>query len=368
MIKDITWLIVSKKVLKEPKTGGQIYSSNVFSYLHEKNINIHIKTLEDIKTNNYFIANFFFIKNLIIKKQLQKIVYEDFYMHPWLFIFNWILRFFTRKRIIIFVQLFYHDIQKNKILNLIDKIISSVFLRSAHVVIANSQTVANECMKLGVKQKIEIVYPGCDFANEIVPQKSNSLSDVKILAISNYIPRKGFHYLISAIALIKTKYPDCYEKLSVQIAGDPNDRPDYTTSLKVLICNNNLEDKVKLLGWKSRNEIRELFLSSEIFVFTGIHEGYGMVLAEAMHYGLPIVAYKSGAVPELVENMHNGLLVAPKDLEGLALAIVRLVNDSKLRISMGQNSKNRSARFVHSWDAVGLAFYKIITESREITA
>lgn len=367
MIKDITWLIVSKKVLKEPKTGGQIYSSNVFSYLHEKNINIHIKTLEDIKTNNYFIANFLFIKNLIIKKQLQKIVYEDFYMHPWLFIFNWVLRFFTKKRIIIFVQSFYHDIQKNKILNLLDKIIASIFLKSAHVVIANSQTTAQECIKLGVKQKIEIVYPGCDFANETVPNKLRDSSEISILAISNYSPRKGLHELISAIALIKTKFPDCYDKLSVQIAGNPNDMPDYTTSLKVLICNNKLEDKVKLLGWKPRNEIRELFLSSDVFAFTGIHEGYGMVLAEAMHYGLPIVAYKSGAVPELVENMHNGLLVAPKDLEGLALAIVRLVSDSKLRISMGQNSKKRSALFVHSWDAVGLAFYKIITETREMT-
>jgi len=367
MIRNITWLVSSKKFLEEPKTGGQIYSKNIYDYLQEKDVKIDFKTLEDIHTRNYFTANILFIKNMIIKKQLQKVVLEDFYMHPWLFIFNWAMRLFTRKRIIIFVQLVYHDIQKNKILNLLDKIIASIFLRSAHIIITNSQTMAQECKELGVKQKIEIVYPGCDFAKEIVPKKLNNLSEIKILAVSNYIPRKGFHELITAIALIKTKYPDCYEKLSVQIAGNPNDMPDYTTSLKTLIYNNKLEDTVKLLGWKSRDEIRELFLSSDVFAFTGIHEGYGMVLAEAMHYGLPILAFKSGAVTELVEDMHNGLLITPKDLEGLALAIVRLISNSKLRIFMGQNSKKRSTRFVHSWDAVGSAFYRIIAGISEIT-
>lgn len=353
--------------LKEIKTGGEFYSQKIINYLESRGVVVDLFTLKDIneigKNKTFISSNIKLIYSLLLKSKTNKIIVQDFYMHPWLFIFNWFARIFTDVKIVMFIQLFGYHFQRNGILKFIDKLVSAIALLPAHKAIVNSLTTANECQRLGFRKKnIKVVYPGCDYAGINYVKKYRNNGVVHLLAVSNYTPRKGLHFLIQAIALVKQKYPEVYKQLNLEIAGDPDDIPSYAQRLNSLITENLLSERVKLSGWKDRIELKELFIRSDIFIFTGIEEAFGMVLAEAMQFGLPIIAFNSGSASELIEHNRNGIFVPPENIDLLADAICKLILDSELRIKFGQTSREHSQRFVQSWEQTGEQFYQAITE------
>lgn len=361
----ITYLTVEP--VKEIKTGGDFYNQRVINYLKSKGVIVDIFTLKDInevgKNKTFIRSNLKLIHSLLLKSKSKKIIVEAFYMHPWLFIFNWVARIFTDVKIVMFVQLFDYHFQRNGILKFIDKLVSAIALLPAHRAIVNSVTTAEGCERLGFrKRNIKVVYPGCDFAGISFLKKDSNDNVVQVLTVSNYVPRKGLHFLIQAIAIIRQRYPEIYNRLNLRIAGDPDDIPSYAEKLEVLIRENSLEDRVKLLGWVERLELKELFLRTDLFVFTGIEEAFGMVLAEAMQFGLPIVAFSSGSALELIDDNRTGILVPPGNIQLLAEAIGKLVTNRELRIKLGENARMGSKKFVQSWEETGEQFYQAITE------
>jgi len=368
MLKKIIYIISGS--VDSPKTGGEFYTKMVIDYLRSKNKSIDTLTLGDVnkknKYKNYPLINLKFAYYFLRKKNEPDIIIEDFYMHPWLFLFNWIIKIFTKKKIIVLVQSFYHFNQNNVLLNFIDKIVAIFFLRPIDIVIANSQTTAKELEYMGIKRsKIQVIYPGTDLKqvllsdnNENYKNKKNS-EKIKLLSVVNYEPRKGIHFLLEALALLKKNNLNI-KKWVCEIVGNPDTNPLYTQHLKNMIINLNLKGQVELLGWKSREEVKDLFKNSDIFVFPSINEGFGMVLAEAMGYGLPIVAFRAGPIPELIDDGKNGILVEVKNVQKFAQAIERLINDDNTRKVMGEESKKRASQFLIPWERVGERFLEII--------
>ena len=104
-----------------------------------------------------------------------------------------------------------------------------------------------------------------------------------------------------------------------------------------------VSEKVKFLGW--RDDIHEIIPTFDVFVLPSLNEGMGRVLVEAMASGRPIVASRTGGIPDLVVHEQTGLLVSPADESGLADAIHRILNDPEKAKIMGQKGKDRSKRF-----------------------
>ncbi len=77
------------------------------------------------------------------------------------------------------------------------------------------------------------------------------------------------------------------------------------------------------------------------FVMSSLWEGLGLVFLEAQAAGLPIVASRVSAVPEVVEDERTGLLVPPGDPEALSLALVRLAREPALRARLGAAGSER---------------------------
>jgi glycosyltransferase involved in cell wall biosynthesis len=358
----INWLLSAPR--NNPKTGGEIYTQQVTAFLRDHGWRVDVTTLCDMNPypgKNFLWANVAFIWKLLVKGPATMVILEDFYMHPWLFLFNWMARLSKRHYVVGIVQLFYHYQQRSGILNAVDRLVAALFLRPAHLVFANSQTTACECERLGVhRDRIVVVYPGCDFAGEPVDSRRKEPDDntVRLLTIGNYDPRKGLHHLLEAMVMVRQREPDHFRSLVLQIAGDPCSNTTYTQKLRDIIKIGGLEANVQLLGWCNRQQIKALLAHSDIFVFPSVQEGFGMVLAEAMHYGLPIIACRAGAVPELVNDGVNGCLVEPGDAAGLAEAIVHLSKDTGLCGLLGRNGQVFSNRFVHSWSKVGHEFHE----------
>ena len=116
--------------------------------------------------------------------------------------------------------------------------------------------------------------------------------------------------------------------LELWLVGDGELRRDIEELVKQL----GLEEKVKFFG--VRSDVPELLSQADIFVLSSDYEEFGLVVAEAMAAGLPVIATAIGGIPEILEGGRAGILVPPKDVDALAKAIVELARDEKKRAEL----------------------------------
>ena len=143
--------------------------------------------------------------------------------------------------------------------------------------------------------------------------------------VAALVAHKGQRYLIEAAAAVIRQVPDA----RFVIAGEGELRPQ----LERLIKERHLEKHVLLAGF--RPDVLSLHKSFDVFVLSSTTEGLGTSLLDAMACAKPIVATSAGGIPEVVEDGVTGTLVAPRDHEALARAIVTLLKDDGLRQQYG---------------------------------
>lgn len=112
------------------------------------------------------------------------------------------------------------------------------------------------------------------------------------------------------------------------------------------VCNfikqNHLDDVVKFEGWVSGSKKQELLSLADVYILPSYNEGLPLSVLEAMSYKLPIISTTVGGIPEIVENGINGFLITPGDQEAIFDRIITLINNKKLRITMGEISYQKS--------------------------
>ena len=151
---------------------------------------------------------------------------------------------------------------------------------------------------------------------------------------SQMIEEKGHLDLIEAVGLLRKNYPH----IRLVIGGRKEGQ--YYQKLVSELANKGMLDIVVFSGWLK--EVRHFFSSIDIFVLPSRHEeGFGLVVAQAMAVGLPVVATRSGGVSEVIENEVTGFLLEKRSPSGLASAISHLVKLPQLRQSMGMAGRRR---------------------------
>ena len=215
-------------------------------------------------------------------------------------------------------------------------------LHHAVKVIANSPATARDLNRhYGVHlDKIEVVLPGTDRIHALAAKiqgNSGRLNEVRLLSVGSIIPRKGFHHLIEALA------PLADLPWTLSIAGDTTRHPSAYADLMADINRFHLKGRVKVLGAVSNEELESLYSQADVFVLASLFEGYGMVYAEAMAYGLPIIATKGGAIADTVPP-EAGLLLTPGDVPGLSHAILTLINDPFYRARLASGALYAAAQ------------------------
>jgi glycosyltransferase involved in cell wall biosynthesis len=150
--------------------------------------------------------------------------------------------------------------------------------------------------------------------------------------VAALVPHKGQRHLIESAMLVLPKVPDA----RFVIAGEGELRP----ALERQIREHHLEKHVLLAGF--RPDVLSLHKAFDIFVMSSLTEGLGTSLLDAMACGKPIVATAAGGIPEVVVDGETGFLVAPRDHEAMARAIVALLKDEDLRRRMGEAGRTRA--------------------------
>jgi glycosyltransferase involved in cell wall biosynthesis len=160
-----------------------------------------------------------------------------------------------------------------------------------------------------------------------------------LLSVGMIIPRKAHDILVESLALITDLEWRC------TIVGSLDRSPETVTELKKLISKYSIDYQITLTG--EINDLDPLYRSADILVSSSRYEGYGMAVAEAMAYGLPIVAANVGANPEVVPE-DSGILVPAGDPMALAAALRRLLDDPPYRATLAAGA-TKAALSLASW-------------------
>jgi len=153
-----------------------------------------------------------------------------------------------------------------------------------------------------------------------------------LLSVSRLIPTKGIDLNLHALKNIISKY----DNLLYLIVGDG----PFLGDLKTLTSNLGLDKYVKFIGQQSHNHVMEYMSICEIFTMPSWQETFGLVYAEAMAHGKPIIGCRGQGVDGIVTHGKTGLLVKPKDVDSLVEAVDFLLSHSNEAQEIGRRARD----------------------------
>jgi colanic acid/amylovoran biosynthesis glycosyltransferase len=181
-----------------------------------------------------------------------------------------------------------------------------------------------------------------------------------LLCVSRLVPKKGIDTLVTAFGLLADDRPELHLEI---IGGGPLD-----AALRTQVLELGLEDRVCLRGPLTSAEVRAALYRCAMLVLpcrideSGDRDGLPTVLLEGLACGTPVVTTRILGLPELVRDGETGLLVAPDDPPGLALAVTALLDDPDRAAALGAAGRalvarlhdrdQSAAELQRVWDAV----------------
>jgi glycosyltransferase involved in cell wall biosynthesis len=150
-----------------------------------------------------------------------------------------------------------------------------------------------------------------------------------VLYVGRVTAEKGVDYLLRALPRIAVP-------CELRIAGDGYELKKQ----RALAAELGVADRVQFLGAVDRAVVQDLYRQAAVVVVPSVWpEPFGMVGPEAMSFGVPVVAFRVGGVPEWLEDGETGYLVEPKDIDGLARRIELLLRDAPLARRLGERGR-----------------------------
>ncbi len=344
-----------------PRTGGEVYNRHLVEGLRRRGMSVEVLVLPDINRQPLVAGSRALYRLLLEHRGRARVVVYDTWLYRWLWPIMALVRLRTPFRLISFAQLCYWDTYASFHSRAFHRLLTWAALLPAHRHIAVSNTILRDDLGIfGSKRKGRVVYPGCDWADVGVPQADTGRMPAQIVSVANYGERKGFHVLVEALALVAQRAPELAARLTLRLLGNLEFDPAYVKRLRDRIAAAGLTDRVILDGWKSRDELSGLLAESQLFAFASTSEGFGMVVAEAMLHGLPVLLSDFNVAPELLGGDPDvGYIVRKGDAPGFAAAICDYFT-GRDRAQMGVHARSRAKTLVSSWGCVAEQFERII--------
>lgn len=234
----------------------------------------------------------------------------------------------------------------------------------AAAVTAPSEDLLERAARLGARGDLRLIPYGADIdALSATPEAAAQLryrlglaeDRVVVAGIGRFITVKGFAYLLDAFARARASSPE----LHLVLVGDG----DLRSELELRARENDVLEHTTFPGMVNRDEIAAYLALADMVVvpsvrFEGIVDGLPNVALEAMAAGKPLVASRIGGLPQLVRDGGTGLLVDVRDVDALAMAIIRLSRDPDLRLRLGASARE-DIRANRSWDSTAAQFIDV---------
>ena len=181
----------------------------------------------------------------------------------------------------------------------------------------------------------------CIYIPNFISITSNLLTNLKgnkLISVGRLSKEKGFVDLIDVFRLIDMENGDC----ELNIVGDGLE----LNNINKKIVDLNLTRKINLLGYKDQEEINNLYVDSCLYLMTSYTESFGLVLVEAMSYGVPCIAYSSAeGARDIIVNDYNGYLIDNRNEHEMAKKVLELLNNREKLAELSRNARFSSQNF-----------------------
>lgn len=218
--------------------------------------------------------------------------------------------------------------------------------RSARLLLVASQSLAEDLAAAGVApHRLRVAPPGRDVA----PVPAGPRVDLRagrraaLLGVGNWVERKDVLALLDAFSRLPP------EAATLHLVGDERAGTPYGNRVRARLDAPDLAGRVVTYGVVPAEEMARLYRGADVFVLPSRKEPYGTVYGEALAAGLPVVGWRSGNLPHLVDHGVEGLVLEPGDVSGLAEGLERLALDPGLRRRLAAAARRR-ARSLPTWE------------------
>jgi glycosyltransferase involved in cell wall biosynthesis len=184
--------------------------------------------------------------------------------------------------------------------------------------------------------------------------------------VGRLIPYKGHEDVLQAFAAAGSDLTDAH--LVIAGATDGGSAP-YVELLRTRGRQLGLTDRIHFTGHQS--DTRPVYADLDVLAVPSWDEPFGLVLTEAMAMAIPVVAYRSGGIPEIVNSGQEGVLVAARNTGELGAALVSLLRDPPMRSRMGAAGRRRvltEFNAQYQADEILAAYRSIVTGQRRSSA
>jgi glycosyltransferase involved in cell wall biosynthesis len=223
--------------------------------------------------------------------------------------------------------------------------------RLADAVVAPSKVTAEE-LQTDYGCSVKSVITNGITAPEL-PARPPTAGGVEVLYAGRLRTRKAVAVLVEAFAEVHRRAPD----VRLRLAGDGEQRPALEEQVRRL----GLGEVVRFEGAVPHDRMPELYASAEIFCLPSLYEGFPLAILEAMAAGLPVVTTRVAGNPEAVADGTHGRLVDAEDVDGLAQALLDLIEDDAGRRRMGSQARRRVEE-EFSIERIGVAYRELWEE------
>ncbi len=243
---------------------------------------------------------------------------------------------------------------RNKLKAFMYRVYVRWLLGMAERVWVNSRNTLEAIAGVGIsRDRIRIINPGFEKTIGSLPDRSSRRGPVKLLCVGSISPRKAQHLLVEACKYIERG------SFEVEFAGSVESDMEYALSVQEAIKREHLSDSIRVSGELSPEDLIKAYFKADILVHPASWEAFGMSILDGMWFGLPVIASDIAAIPELVRDGENGLLVRQGDVEELADALNSLIRNKDLRLQMGEKSR-MFAENQNDWADTGKEFMELV--------
>ena len=186
-----------------------------------------------------------------------------------------------------------------------------------------------------VKQKFNENVIVINNPKSIMSDKTTNLKNKQFLAVGRFSEEKNFSLLIDMF----NEYHKINKDWKLVIVGEGFLKKEYKEKIRKY----NLQEFVIIKNFTSK--ISKYYLNSSIYLMSSFYEGWGMVIGEAIEFGLPVISFNISSAPEMIKDNYNGYIVNKNNLSKYIDCMVRLSNDEKLLKEFSKNSRTLASNF-----------------------
>jgi glycosyltransferase involved in cell wall biosynthesis len=259
-----------------------------------------------------------------------------------------------------FVLTYHNDLAKDALLQQVAAetlqrtLIDRTLRRSGRIIATSDYYVRESRYLRGYESKISVVPPGVDLATfnpdvqvsaDLARRYAGSRVILFVGSLNKSQRYKGLDILVRAFGDIPAERPD----VRLVVAGHGDGLDMYREAAVAA----GVAGQVDFAGYVGHDKLAKYYKLASVFAMpsTSPTEGFGMVYMEAGAVGIPVIGARIGGVPYAVKDGETGLLVAPRDVDGLRLALARVLDDATLARRLGDGGATR-ARAEFDWDTL----------------